>query len=71
MADTVPVVEDEGYFRELLRTFLAETGHQVIVASYGEGALELTKNEGPKIIILEIRMPGIDGIETCRRLKSE
>jgi len=43
----------------------------VIVASPGERALELTKNEGPQIIILEIRMPGIDGIETCRRLKSE
>ncbi|MGE5312049.1 MAG: response regulator [Nitrospirota bacterium] len=43
----------------------------MIVASHGERAVELTKNEGPQIIIQEIRMPGIDGIETCRRLKSE
>jgi len=71
MADTVLVVDDEEYIRELLRTFLTETGYNVIVAAHGEEALDLAKKEGPQVIILDVKMPGIDGIETCRRLKSE
>jgi DNA-binding response OmpR family regulator len=71
MADTVLVVDDEEYVRELLKTFLTETGYQVIVASHGEEALELAKKERPQVIILDVKMPGIDGIETCRRLKSD
>jgi DNA-binding response OmpR family regulator len=71
MADTVLVVDDEEYIRELLKTFLSETGYQVIVASHGEEALDLAKKKGPQVIILDVKMPGIDGIETCRRLKSD
>jgi len=70
MADTVLVVDDEEYVRELLKTFLTETGYQVIVASHGEEALDLATKERPQIIILDVKMLGIDGIETCRRLKS-
>jgi two-component system cell cycle response regulator len=69
MADTVLVVDDEEYVRALLKTFLTETGYQVIVASHGEEALDLAKKERPQVIILDVKMPGIDGIETCRRLK--
>ena len=71
MADTVLVVDDEEYVRELLKTFLTEMGYQVIVASHGEEALDLAKKERPQVIILDVKMPGIDGIETCRRLKSD
>jgi DNA-binding response OmpR family regulator len=71
MADTVLVVDDEEYIRELLKTFLSETGYQVIVAAHGEEALDLAKKKGPQVIILDVKMPGIDGIETCRRLKSD
>ena len=70
MADTVLVVDDEEYVRELLKTFLTETGYQVIVASHGEEALDLATKERPQVIILDVKMLGIDGIETCRRLKS-
>ncbi|HVO85400.1 MAG TPA: response regulator [Syntrophobacteria bacterium] len=71
MADTVLVVDDEEYVRELLKTFLTEMGYQVIVASHGEEALDLAKKESLQVIILDVKMPGIDGIETCRRLKSD
>jgi len=71
MADTVLVVDDEEYIRELLKTFLTEMGYEVIVASHGEEALDLAKEEGPQVIILDVKMPGIDGIETCKRLKSD
>jgi len=71
MADTVLVVDDEESIREALKTFLTETGYRVIVASHGEEALDLAKKERPQVIILDVKMPGIDGIETCRRLKSD
>lgn len=71
MGDTVLVVDDEEYIRESLKTFLTEMGYRVIVASHGEEALDLAKKEGPQVIILDVKMPGIDGIETCRRLKSD
>jgi len=71
MGDTVLVVDDEEYVRELLKTFLTEMGYQVIAASHGEEALDLAKKESPNVIILDVKMPGIDGIETCRRLKSD
>ena len=71
MADTVLVVDDEEYIRESLKTFLTEMGYRVIVASHGEEALDLAKKEGPEVIILDVKMPGIDGIETCRRLRSD
>ena len=71
MADTVLVVDHEEYIRELLKTSLTEAGYRVIVASHGKEALDLAKKEGPQVIILDVRMPGVDGIETCRRLKSE
>jgi len=41
-----------------------------MVASNGEEALELAEKENPKAILLDIKMPGIDGIETCKRLKA-
>lgn len=71
MADTVLVVDDEEYIRELVRTFLNEAGYKVIVASGGEEALELAKKEAPQVIILDVKMPGMDGITTCRCLKAE
>lgn len=70
-ADTVLVVDAEEHIRQLLKTFLTEAGYQVIVASHGKEALDLAKREGPQVIILDVRMPGVDAIETCRRLKSE
>ncbi len=71
MANKVLVVDDELEIRDLLSTFLTEEGYEVIVASNGEEAIELAKRENPQVILLDIMMPGIDGIETCKRLKAE
>jgi len=46
-------------------------GLKVILAANGEEALELAKKNVPKVILLDIIMPGIDGLETCRRLRAE
>ena len=71
MGEKVLVVDDEFDIRDLLSRFLTEEGYEVILASNGEEAIELAERENPQVILLDIMMPGIDGIETCKRLKAE
>jgi DNA-binding response OmpR family regulator len=71
MADKILVVDDELEIRDLLSKFLTEEGYEVIVASNGEEAIKLAERENPQVILLDIMMPGMDGIETCKRLKAE
>lgn len=71
MEARVLVVDDEKNVRDLLYSFLTAAGYQVILASNGEQAIELATSERPKAIILDVKMPGIDGVETCRRLRKE
>ena len=53
----------------LLQT-LEEQGYEVLVAVDGESALDVANNARPDLILLDVMMPGIDGYETCRRLKA-
>jgi DNA-binding response OmpR family regulator len=71
MADTVLVVDDDSNIREVLHKFFTLKGYQVILAANGEQALELAESEMPKVILLDINMPGIDGMETCKRLRAD
>jgi two-component system cell cycle response regulator len=71
MLAKVLVVDDEKGVRDLLHSFLKATGYQAIMASNGEEAIELAKSESPNAILLDVKMPGIDGVETCRRLRAE
>jgi DNA-binding response OmpR family regulator len=71
MGEKVLVVDDEFEIRDLLSRFLTEEGYEVIVAPNGDEALELAETENPEVILLDIKMPGIDGIEICKRLKAK
>ena len=71
MEHKILVVDDELEIRNLLSQFLTEEGYEVILASNGEEAIELAERENPQVILLDILMPGIDGIETCKRLKAK
>ena len=71
MAEKILVVDDDIQIRNLLHEFLTGKGYEVILASNGEEAAELAKIEYPDVILLDIKMPGVDGIEVCRRLKAE
>jgi DNA-binding response OmpR family regulator len=70
MAETILVVDDDSNIREVLHTFFTLKGYEVVLAANGEQALELAKSEMPKAILLDINMPGIDGMETCKRLRA-
>lgn len=68
--DTVLVVDDSPETLRLLTDTLDNAGAMVLVALGGEEALELVTQVTPDIILLDAVMPGIDGFETCRRLKA-
>lgn len=67
----VLVVDDLLPNRELLRQGLEEEGFEVLLASSGPDCLTLAAAHHPEVILLDIRMAGMDGIETCRRLKDD
>ena len=65
----VLVVDDEPDARELLSEFLTAKGYAVLTASNGEEALRKLKEDRPHLILLDIRMPKMDGLETLRRVR--
>ena len=67
MAEKILVVDDERDVRGLLDDFLTEEGYEVILAKNGVEAIGLAELENPEVILLDINMPGIDGIEVCKK----
>jgi len=66
---TVLVVDDEPQLRRVLLATLTDLGYTVIDARSGEEALEKFRAEQPDLILLDLNMPGIGGLETCRALR--
>jgi two-component system KDP operon response regulator KdpE len=64
------VVEDEGPLRLALRTSLRSRGFEVVEASSGEEALVLAAERSPDLVVLDLGLPGIDGMEALARLRS-
>jgi|UniRef100_A0A7C5EL69 two-component system phosphate regulon response regulator PhoB len=69
--ETILVVEDEENIRELLRYNLEKEGYRVKVAASGEEALKLARVMPPDLILLDLMLPGLDGLEVCRVLKQD
>jgi len=65
----VLIVDDEPDSVDLLREFLAGKGYEVLTASNGEEALQKVKEERPHLILLDIRMPGMNGLEVLRQVR--
>jgi DNA-binding NtrC family response regulator len=65
----VLVVDDEAIMRESLRDWLNDAGHQVLVADNGPESLKIIEQEKPRIAIVDLIMPGMDGIELLKRAK--
>lgn len=64
------LVDDEPQALSLLSRFLQVRGYQTLVAHDGEAAIELFLRERPDLVLLDIRMPGIDGLQVLREIKS-
>ena len=63
------VVDDEPDILELVRLNLAREGYDVITATTGEQGLDLARSKLPALIVLDLMLPGIDGLEVCKRLR--
>jgi DNA-binding response OmpR family regulator len=67
---TVLVVDDEAAIAEAVRARLSSEGFRVLVAGDGTRALELAGAERPDLVVLDLMLPGMDGLEVCRRLQA-
>ena len=67
----VLVADDTESIRLLFRRLLSADGHDVLVASDGAEALDTVRRHQPDVILLDVTMPGLDGLEVCRRLKAD
>jgi DNA-binding response OmpR family regulator len=69
-AALVLVVDDEQPIRDLVRGYLRHERMDVITAEDGPGALEAVRRHAPDVVVLDVMLPGLDGIEVCRRLRT-
>jgi len=67
---SVLIVEDAPEYRELLVTLFGENGFDVESATDGEAAVDLARTVVPEVIVLDVGLSGIDGVEVCRRIRT-
>ena len=69
-ASTILVVDDEPQIRRVMRATLTAEGYAIVEARDGQEALVKFRSERPDLIILDMNMPGLDGVEACREIRS-
>ncbi|MBN1505428.1 MAG: response regulator transcription factor [Sedimentisphaerales bacterium] len=69
--ELILVVDDEEDIRELVELNLGREGYRVLACDTGERALDLSRTKKPDLIVLDLMLPGVDGLEVCRRLKAD
>ena len=69
--DKVVIVEDEADIREVIEYNLNREGYRTASVSDGEQALQVIRKTGPDLVLLDLMLPGLDGLEVCQRLKSD
>jgi len=67
---TVVVVEDDPHIAELVELYLRRDGFRVLRRSTGESALDAVRDERPRLVVLDVGLPDVDGFEVCRRLRA-
>ncbi len=69
--ESILIVDDEEDVLELVRYNLDKNGYKIITATSGEEAIDKARGKTPDLIILDLMLPGIDGLEVCKKLKSD
>ncbi|MBN1474304.1 MAG: sigma-54-dependent Fis family transcriptional regulator [Syntrophaceae bacterium] len=70
MKQTILIVDDEESICQSLKAILSDEGHNVLVATSGEDALKIMEEDMPRLILLDIWLPGIDGLQTLEKIKA-
>ena len=68
---TILVVDDDPKTVELVKLYLERDGHSVLTAYDGLEAMQIFRESNPDLLVLDVMLPGIDGVEICRRLRVE
>ena len=71
MASTILILEDDPHTVEVVQLYLRRDGHNVLSAPDGIAGLSLAREAQPDLIVLDLMLPGMDGIEVCRALRRE
>ncbi|PKN50983.1 MAG: Fis family transcriptional regulator [Deltaproteobacteria bacterium HGW-Deltaproteobacteria-13] len=69
MKETILVVDDEESICQSLKAILSDEGYQVLVAGSGEEAVKIVEEEMPQLVLLDVWLPGMDGLETLQAIK--
>src|SRR4028119_1749501 len=67
----VLIVDDEPNIREVVGLYLRRDGHEVVSAADGEEALDLFRSSRPDLVVLDLMLPQMNGLEVCRRMQAE
>jgi DNA-binding NarL/FixJ family response regulator len=70
-SETVLIVDDDPNVRALCSNVLSEYGFAIVEASCGEEALRMAHERPPRVVVLDVRMPGLSGYEVCRKLRDD
>ena len=68
---TVLVVDDDPNVVDLARLYLERDGYQVLTANDGASGLALARDEQPSLVVLDVMLPNLNGLEVCRALRQE
>jgi two-component system, OmpR family, alkaline phosphatase synthesis response regulator PhoP len=71
MSATILMIEDEASIRTVARAYLEQAGYRVLLAETGPLGLECAQHERPDLVILDLNLPGMDGMELAARLRAE
>ncbi|MDQ6661436.1 MAG: response regulator transcription factor, partial [Chloroflexota bacterium] len=64
------IIEDEANIAQVIRLYLEQAGYTVLAASDGVAGIELHAREHPDLVILDLMLPALDGMEVCRRIRA-
>ncbi|RPI23618.1 MAG: DNA-binding response regulator [Actinobacteria bacterium] len=71
MSGTILLIEDEDEIADLLKMYFEKEGYRLVHAVSGEQGLERLRDRDARVVLLDIGLPGMDGIEVCRRIRSD
>ena len=67
---TILVIEDEPNIADLVDLYLSRDGYRVVKQATGEGGLAAVRDQRPRLVVLDVGLPDIDGLEVCRRIRA-